>query len=177
MPAATMILEQFNVVLQLVGTLGVISSLIFVDLQVRQNTKAAHVQVQENMTSDYISVAAVLIDHAEVFTRGIAATRESFAAFSDADKLIYFGLIFSIFKHFENIHSQHERGFIDNESWIAWSEHVLMYFNQPGVKMWWTLRRGSFNPRFRNFLESSPAPKVATFVEVMHGSAVTQTSH
>ena len=73
------------------------------------------------MTSDYISVAAVSIDHAEVFTRGIAATRESFAAFSDADKLIYFGLIFSIFKHFENIHSQHERGFIDNESWIAWS--------------------------------------------------------
>jgi hypothetical protein len=29
--------------------------------------------------------------------------------------------------------------------------------------MWWKLRRGSFNPRFRNFLESSPAPKVATF--------------
>jgi len=60
---------------------------------------------------------------------------------------------------------------------MAWSEHVLMYFNQPGVKMWWELRRGSFNPRFRNFLESSPAPKVATFVEVMHGSAVRQTSH
>ena len=109
--------------------------------------------------------------------RGIAATRESFAAFSDADKLIYFGLIFSIFKHFENIHSQHERGFIDNESWMAWSEHVLMYFNQPGVKMWWELRRGSFNPRFRKFLESSPAPKVATFVEIMSGSAVTQTTH
>jgi len=129
------------------------------------------------MTTGYISVAQVLIEHAEVFTRGIAATRQSFAAFSAPDKLIYFGLIVSIFKHFENIHSQHERGFIDNESWMAWSEHVLMYFNQPGAKMWWKLRRGSFNPRFRNFLESSPAPKVATFVEIMGGNAVTQTSH
>src|SRR5437773_2269916 len=81
-----MTLEQLNIVLQLVGTLGVIASLIFVGLQVRQNTKAARVQVQENMTSGYISVAAVLIEHAEVFTRGIAATHESFAAFSDADK-------------------------------------------------------------------------------------------
>jgi hypothetical protein len=53
----------------------------------------------------------------------------------------------------------------------------LMYFNQPGVKMWWELRRGSFNSRFRKFLESSPAPKVATFVEIMGGSAVTQKSH
>jgi hypothetical protein len=42
------------------------------------------VQVQENMTSCYISVAQLLIDNAEVFTRGIAATRESFASFSDA---------------------------------------------------------------------------------------------
>jgi hypothetical protein len=60
-----MTLEQLNIVLQLVGTLGVIGSLIFVGLQVRQNTKATRVQVQENMTSGYISVAQVLIDHAE----------------------------------------------------------------------------------------------------------------
>jgi hypothetical protein len=31
--------------------------------------------------------------------------------------------------------------------------------------MWWELRRGSYNPGFRNFLESSPAPQVAAFVE------------
>jgi hypothetical protein len=86
-----MTLKQLNIVFQLVGTLGVIASLIFVGRQVRQNTKATRVQVQENMTTGYISVAQVLIDHVEVFTRGIAATRESFASFSDADKLIYFG--------------------------------------------------------------------------------------
>ena len=164
-----MTLEQLNLVLQIVGSIGVIGSLIFVGLQVRQNTKTTRVQVQENMTSGYIQVAQVLIDNAEIFARGIAASRESFAKFSDADKLIYFGLIFSIFKHFENIHSQRERGFIDDESWTAWSEHVLMYFNQPGVKMWWELRRGSFNPRFRNFLESSPTSKMTTFVEIMRG--------
>jgi len=44
-----MTLEQLNIVLQLVGTLGVIGSLIFVGLQVRQNTKATRVQVQENI--------------------------------------------------------------------------------------------------------------------------------
>ena len=164
-----MTLEQLNLVLQIVGSIGVIGSLIFVGLQVRQNTRATRVQVQENMTSSYISVAQVLIDNAEVFTRGIAATRESFASFSDADKMIYFGAIFSMFKHFENIHSQRERGFIDQESWAAWSEHILMYFNQPGVKMWWELRRGSFNPQFRSFLESSASPQVPTFVDLMRG--------
>jgi hypothetical protein len=56
------------------------------------------------MTKGYFSVAQILIDHAQVSTRGIAATRESFSSFSDADKLIYFGAIFANFKHFENIH-------------------------------------------------------------------------
>jgi len=80
------------------------------------------------------------------------------------DRLIYVGLIFSICKHFENISFRARCGFIDNESWTAWSEHVLMYFNQPGAKMCWELRSGSFNARFRNFVDSSPVPKVPTMV-------------
>jgi hypothetical protein len=112
-----MTLEQLSLVFQLAGALGVIASLIFVGMQIRQNTQATRVRVQENMTSGYIATAQILIDNAEVFTRGIAATRESFSSFSDADKLVYFGAIFSIFKHFENIHSQRQRGFIDDESW------------------------------------------------------------
>jgi hypothetical protein len=44
---------------------------------------------------------------------------------------------------------------------------MLMYFNQPGVQMWWSLRKGSFAPIFRTFLESSPAPKVPTMVDVL----------
>jgi len=44
-------------------------------------------------------------------------------------------------------------------------------------RVWWELRRGSFNPRFRKFLESSPAPRVPTFIEIMGESAVRQTGH
>ena len=47
-----------------------------------------------------------------------------------------------------------------------------MYFNQPGAKMCWELRSGSFNARFRNFVDSSPVPKVPTMVEIVRGSAV-----
>ena len=57
----------------------------------------------------------------------------------------------------------------NRESWAAWSENMLMHFNQPGVQMWWSLRKGSFRPSFRNFLESSPAPKVSTTVDVLRG--------
>ena len=44
---ASMTLEQLSIVFQLVGTLGVIASLIFVGVQIRQNTKTTRVQVQK----------------------------------------------------------------------------------------------------------------------------------
>ena len=85
-----MTLEQLNISVQIISTFGVVGSLMFLALQVRQNTKGTRIQVHENVISDYIAVAKLLIDTAEVFTRGIAATRESFALFSDAEKMIYF---------------------------------------------------------------------------------------
>jgi hypothetical protein len=74
-----MTLEQLNIIVQVISTLGVVGSLIFVGRQVWQNTKATCIQDQENVTSDYTAVAKLLVDTAGLFTRGIAATRESFA--------------------------------------------------------------------------------------------------
>ena len=164
-----MTLEEIGILAQVAGTLGVIASLVFVGVQIRQNTKTTRAQVQENMTSGYVEVVCLLTDHAEVFARGIAATPETFPSFSNTDKVVFFSVLFAAFKHFENIHSQHRRGFIDRESWNAWSENVLMHFNQPGVQMWWSLRKGSFGLRFREFVESSPVPKVPTTVDVLRG--------
>ena len=166
-----MTLEEIGVLSQLVGTLGVIASLVFVGVQIRQNTKATRAQVHESITSGYQAAAQSVTTHAEVFARGIAATPESFSAFSEADKMTYFGVIFGFFKHFENMHAQYENGYVDPESWTAWSEHMLMYFHQPGVQVWWSLRKGTFRPSFRAFLETTPPPRVRSMVEVLRDKA------
>src|SRR5262245_49600591 len=166
-----MTVADITAVSEFVGMIGVIASLVFVGMQVRQNTIAVRAQVHQDITNSYLAVAETLTSHASAFANGITATPESFAALSDEDKLIYFGVIFGFFKHFENMHSQFERGLIDRDSWTAWSEHILMYYRQPGVQLWWALRGPAFAPRFREFLESSPAPKVKSMVDVMRGTS------
>jgi hypothetical protein len=163
-----MTLETLAAVSEIVGTLGVIASLIFVGLQVRQNTTATRAQVHQELTSGYLSAVASITANAVTFAKGIAVTPESFASLTDEEKLVYFSVIFGFFKHFENMHSQYERGLVDRESWLAWSQHPLMYFHQPGVKLWWSLRGGTFGRRFRAFLESSEAPKLTSMVDVFH---------
>ena len=136
-----MTIEELASLGEIVGAIGVIGSLIYVGAQVRQNTKATWAQTQENMTRGYVSLGQMTATHAEVFSRGMTSTDESFASLSDDEKVTYFNVIFGYFKHFENMHSQYENNLIDDESWDAWSRHIVMFFHQPGVQMWWPQRR------------------------------------
>jgi hypothetical protein len=43
-----------------------------------------------------------------------------------------------------------------------------MYYHQPGVKTWWNLRKATFIPGFRNYLESSAQSEMTSFVELVN---------
>ena len=164
-------LQDLGNIGEFLGAVGVIGSLIYVGFQVRQHTKTMRAQMHENVTAGYLAVVDTVVANAKAFSAGIGASPEEFASFSDEDKIVIFGTIFGFFKHFEHMYSQHRRGFIDEEAWNAWSEHILMYFHQPGVQMWWALRRGAFVPPFREFLETSSPPDMESMVDVMRKSS------
>ena len=160
-------LQDFASLAEIVGGFAVLATLIYLVIELRNNTKTTRAQMHDNVTSGYLSVCAMVVDNAKAFSAGIAASQEEFDSFSDEDKVVYFGTIFGFFKHFEHIYSQHRRGYIDESDWAAWSEHILLYFHQPGVQLWWSLRRGSFVQHFGEFLESSLPPAAETMVGVM----------
>lgn len=150
-----MTLEQLNLVVQIVAGLAVTASLIFVGLQIHQATRTARAQIHQNITSGWLAVCPMVADHASVFAEGLKASDEDFAALSEADKLTFLGIIFGFFKHYENMYFQYRCGHLTAATWEAWSTHMFLYFRQPGVQVWWSMRKNSFAPEFRAFLEAS----------------------
>jgi len=148
--------------------MGVIASLIYVGFEVRRNTKALRAQAHETVVSGYMAPIQVMADHAETTARGFKASYEEFRTFSDAEKLIFFGVIHGFFKHFEQIYAQHEQGLRGSSEWESWNEHIRMQFHQPGVQWWWKLHRTSFSESFRAYLDESASPEMKTMVEVFH---------
>ena len=159
-----------SAVAELLGAVGVIASLVYVGIQVRQNTKATRAQIHDRMTAGYLSVVNAVTKNARVFSAALGTSRAEFARLSNEDRMIFFSVIFGFFKHFEHMYVQQQRGLIDREAWEAWSQHIRSYFHQPGVQMWWAVRRGTFVRPFREFLENSvPPPDVPSFVEFTKG--------
>jgi hypothetical protein len=147
----------------LVSGVAVLISLVYLASQVRQATKATRSEIHQNILTGWLSAGNLVTQNAEVFARGLAADAGKFDAMSDADKLIFVTVAMAMFRHYENVFLQNREGYVRSEDWNAWTAHLLMYFNMPGVRYWWQMRRSSFSPAFVVFLESAspstmPAP-------------------
>ena len=140
------------------GAILLFGSLVFVGFQIRHNTKAMRAQIHEQLSSGYIQIVDVIAGNSEAFSKGLVALGESaekFSALSEAEKTIYMGAMFGFFKHYEHMYVLYQEGLLSEHTWSAWSEHIRMFYHQPGVLNWWQMRRTVFIPAFREFLESS----------------------
>lgn len=164
-----MTLQDLGNIGEFVAAFGVIASLIYVGFQVRQNTIAMKAQMHENLTSGYLTVVDIVAANATAFAKGLNST-SNFHSLTDEEKLQFFGVIFGFFKHFEHMYVQYQRGLIDQQAWDAWSEHIRMYFHQPGVLAWWAVRKSAFVRPFRDYLDNSEPPPIPNMVSVLNNN-------
>ncbi len=157
--AAGMTLETLALLSQIAGAAAVIASLIFVGFQIRGQTDATRAQTEQAIAANWMALAQVIGNSAEAFARGIISNNATFADLDDAERMRFLTALFALFKHYENMHLQFGKGRLSEAEWEPWSNHIQMYFHQPGVQTWWGLRKAAFSPAFRDFLDHSKAPK------------------
>ena len=152
---------------EFVGALGVVLSLLFVGYSIVQNTKATRAQTHQAITQSFMSIAQVIAERPEAFAGGVVSDADEFQNLDAGDKAFFIAAIFGLFKYFELMFMEHSEGNTDDETWSAWSQHMLMQFHQPGVQAWWSLRQATFHPAFRKFLNESQPPNMKSFAELM----------
>ena len=109
-----------------------------------------------------------MIRDPDAFVAGLSSVDRNFADLSDGQKMFFFATMLGFFKHYELMYVQHAHGIMGQETWDAWSEHIRMYFHQPGAQTWLNLRKAAFIPGFRGYLDSSAPPEMKSFVDVMN---------
>jgi len=151
-------LETLASLSQIAGGFAVIASLIFVGVQIREQANATRAQTEQAIAANWMAVTQVVADNADSFAEGLVSTSETFAELGDGGRLRFLSAIFALFKHYENMYLKFEKGRLSDAEWEPWSNHIQMYFHQPGVQIWWGLRKTAFSPAFRSFLEGCERP-------------------
>ena len=164
-----MTLETINSVAQIVAAIGVIASLFYLAAQIRQNTKSQRAVAVDSLTGSLIAMLGPQASDASL-TRALATAVEDWHAATEEDRSRAVAVLFAAFKLAENAWFQQRQGTLEREQWQGWDLYIRAYFHRPGVKVWWSLRRGMFAAGFRDYIEATePIAEAVPLTELVRG--------
>jgi hypothetical protein len=152
-----MSLEDLGNVGEFVAAVAVIASLVYLAVQIRQNTKALKASTHQSLIDSTLSYQALTLENPEVARIRLAGNR-SFSELTEEDQYRFRAAMEMMFRLFENAFVQHGRGTLDDEGWHRYAEAVRYHFaHSPGVVEWWRGRRIPFGPSFSAWVEEQLA--------------------
>jgi hypothetical protein len=149
---ATMSWDAVAAIAELVGALGVIASLIYLSVGIRQNTRASRAATFHAATSELNQIYQAMArdpELARILRMGLQEPQTL-----DPDEIARF-LAFSSaeFKGYENMFVQLQQGTIDQQTWNAWCSSLSNFLALPGAAHFWAARGSVFRQDFQELVE------------------------
>jgi len=139
-------------IVQILGGIGVIASMIFVGIQIRSNARAVraatNLQISHTQTSSLYNMASNA-DLAELVVRGGG----DFAALKGLDRARFRFHAMFVLTFNQNIFFQHKIGTLTGDDWDSFSGDLVSYFDMPGAREAWPTYRKRFNTTFQSHVD------------------------
>ena len=138
---------------ELLGGVAVVASLVYLAVQIRQNTRTVRASTLHQNTDLWSSLFLRLAepDLARAYVAGMAGQ-------SDMKPLQYTQFFFicrSMFLAFENQYYQMRHGVLDSEAYASYERSIstqLLAFQ--GFRLWWEMNRPVFSPEFVDHVDA-----------------------
>jgi len=152
---------------EVVGVLGVMGSLIFVGLEVRQNSVATRASNNATVADAYRQTNTMIASSPDL-ARAMVAVGEDPDLASAADRILVLGLWRAVFHTWSNVHRQWVSDTLDQVLYESFVEEVSSYSSKTGMDdsidqvdrrtrtmLWaWESEKFVFNSEFRNFVDT-----------------------
>ena len=147
-------LEQASNLAELIGVALVIVSIVYLTIQVRQNTKAMRIQTVHELSALFIEAQSGLAINGELmslYQRG-QLEYESLDALEQGR----FGTeSAALMRIFSNLHYQYLQGALDEEEWLGFKATVDDLFTYSGFQTVWRLRKHHYSAAFQQYIDST----------------------
>jgi len=150
-----MTLQLISDLSQIAATIAVVASLLFVGMQIRQNTRSQRVVAVNSLTAAAVAINVPGME-SPAFGEALASAMKDWRGASREERIVAHYFLFSFFKLAESAWYQRELQALDVSQWAGWESLMLSFYHCDGVKSGWWLHRGDvYSPRFRAYLEST----------------------
>lgn len=151
-----MTLEEINFISQIVGSIAVIASLIYIGWGIRLNTIATQSHAaQAYVAADNETVGLINTSDnlADILHRGAV----DMSALQVGDLIQFMAFLDQLFISFQSSYLQWKKGALDERLWNTYKLAIVDLLAQPGQQEWWGLRRRWFFDEFRDYVDQTVA--------------------
>jgi hypothetical protein len=157
--------EAASAIAEWIGVILIIVSLVYVALQIRQNTatiKAATELETGRMWSEFHSRVATSPDLADIWDKGLTEP----GALSPPEKRRFIWFVAEYCFVVENLFRQQKLGFLSRETWTQHESTIAGLLLHPLLDRWWESGVSPYSQEFRDVIEAAR--------KKLHGDAVWQ---
>ena len=147
-------LESWGLIAEVVSAIAVVLSLIFVGLQVRQNSKAQIQTGTQAVVSEYNDGIRALSADPELVCLYVRGTQD-YSSLSGAERIRFSSYFLSMFNVQQQIHRLRRDGAIDKDIWSGFDAQLKDVVRLPGVYQWFETRAHWYGHDFRAYIESA----------------------
>lgn len=155
-----MTLAELSDISQALGALAVFASLIFVGIQIRQNTSATRAASHHAVSDSFNELNRMFAESAEV-TRIFIAGRQDRQALTEEERWRFDSAMRAYMHVCETMFIQAGLGVGDKGIWFAEQEGIRAILTFPGTREWWAENPYGFCAEFRAFV-ATLAPAAET---------------
>ena len=144
-----------------VGTAAVVVSLVYVGLQVRQNTAAIHTSTSQEVYQQYQEQSLLLMESAELAEIILRASQA--AELTPVDSVRYDGYLNVMLNLYEAVYTNALQGTLEPEmatAWLAWLPDLVCTARLPAF---WADAKETYHRAFRSAVDSvyaiTPCPE------------------
>ncbi|HJT46369.1 MAG TPA: hypothetical protein VJ721_08885 [Chthoniobacterales bacterium] len=155
--------EMISAIGQLVAAIGVIPSLIYLAIQIREQNKErrrAGINILTAQWSELVKSAQENREFALLFLQGV----RSFDNLDAPGKLTFSAFFTRYTRNCEGMFIYYRDGALEKALWDEVERTMTDYFAYPGVREWWATRKHWLTDEFRAVVEAviakNPEPKM-----------------
>ncbi len=149
---SSMKLSEWAQVAEIVGGAAIIASLIFVGMQVGENTRVVKMAADRAIDQQNVALNISVVespDFAALLVRGELDR----GSLTTAERARFDNYSLARFGAYENVVGNFSEGFISDEEYQVWARHFEYRFDKPGYKQLWIELRSGYFPAFRSWAD------------------------
>lgn len=158
--------DALAAIAELLGAAGVIASLLYLAVQVRQNTRQTRLAAQQATVQELgVALRAQAQDRewAELLSRGL----EAIDNLDKVERVQFLSHVGSILRLYESAYLHFQEGTLDPRFWHGFERAITDVIGYPGIQAAFALRRHHVNEEFAEHLDrlAASAPHKQIFAE------------